>query len=126
MNVLIIEDEPILAKALERELRPLLPNMNLSVTNSKAETIDFLNNNPEQDIIFSDIRLSDGLSFEIFDHVTTSASIIFTTAYNEYTIRAFDYNCIGYILKPVREEQLEKKCLINYRSIQIANRVLLN
>lgn len=77
MNVLIIEDEPILAKALERELRPLLPNMNLSVTNSKAETIDFLNNNPEQDIIFSDIR-------------------------------AFDYNCIGYILKPVREEQLKK------------------
>ena len=108
MNVLIIEDEQILAKALERELRPLLPNMNLSVTNSKAETIDFLNNNPEQDIIFSDIRLSDGLSFEIFDHVTTSASIIFTTAYNEYTIRAFDYNCIGYILKPVREEQLKK------------------
>lgn len=82
--------------------------MNLSVTNSKAETIDFLNNNPEQDIIFSDIRLSDGLSFEIFDHVTTSASIIFTTAYNEYSIRAFDYNCIGYILKPVREEQLKK------------------
>lgn len=108
MNVLIIEDEPILAKALERELSPILPNMNLSVTNSKAETIDFLNNNPEQDIIFSDIRLSDGLSFEIFDHVTTSASIIFTTAYNEYSIRAFDYNCIGYILKPVHEEQLKK------------------
>lgn len=106
MNVIIIEDE----KPAARRLGRLLADLDVEVStmlHSVEESIEWFQNNPHPELIFLDIQLSDGLSFEIFDVVDVQSSIIFTTAYDEYALQAFKLNSIDYLLKPIDDEELE-------------------
>ena len=106
MNVIIIEDEKPSARRLSR----LLANLGVEVSvllHSVEESINWFKNNEHPDLIFLDIQLSDGLSFEIFDAVEVKSAIIFTTAFDEYALQAFKLNSIDYLLKPIDEEELE-------------------
>lgn len=109
MKALIIEDE---APAVRR-LKSLLEQQEeryivLEDIDTVEDALEWLNNNPEPDVIFSDIQLADGLSFEIYEQHSLTCPIIFTTAYDEYAIKAFEHNSIDYLLKPYSEEQLAK------------------
>ncbi|NND12053.1 MAG: response regulator transcription factor, partial [Flavobacteriaceae bacterium] len=105
--VIIIEDEKPSARRLNRMLEAL--NVNVSeMLHSVEESIDWFNNNEHPDLIFLDIQLSDGLSFEIFENVEIKSAIIFTTAYDEYALQAFKLNSIDYLLKPIDESELAK------------------
>lgn len=106
MNVIIIEDE----KPAARRLNRLLAELNVEVSkmlHSVEESIEWFHNNPHPDLIFLDIQLSDGLSFEIFDIIEVKSAIIFTTAFDEYALQAFKLNSIDYLLKPIDDEDLE-------------------
>jgi len=106
MNVIIIEDE----KPAARRLNRLLANLDVEVStmlHSVEECIEWFQNHEHPDLIFLDIQLSDGLSFEIFDMVEVKSAIIFTTAYDEYALQAFKLNSIDYLLKPIDSEELE-------------------
>ncbi len=106
MNVIIIEDEKPAARRLSR----LLADLNVEVStmlHSVEESIEWFENNSHPDLIFLDIQLSDGLSFEIFDTVEVKSAIIFTTAYDEYALQAFKLNSIDYLLKPIDDEDLK-------------------
>jgi len=105
MNVVIVEDEKPAARRLERMLTKL--NMNVIIMLHSVETaINWFNANEHPDIIFLDIQLSDGLSFEIFEEIDVKSAIIFTTAYDEYALKAFKLNSIDYLLKPIDDDEL--------------------
>ncbi len=106
MNIIIIEDEKPAARLLQRKVEKLGLQIN-TLLHSVEESIHWFQNNPHPDLIFLDIQLSDGLSFEIFEHIDIKSAIIFTTAYDEYALRAFKLNSIDYLLKPIDEEDLE-------------------
>lgn len=109
MNVLIIEDETAAAVNLKSILRSVMPDCNvIDVLESIEESVDFFNDKsqPTPDLVFMDIHLADGESFKIMDKVNVEAPIIFTTAYDEYAIKAFKVNSIDYILKPIKEDEL--------------------
>ncbi|NEW82251.1 MAG: response regulator transcription factor [Mariniphaga sp.] len=109
MKVIILEDESRAANLLERLLAKVAPNMQVIVKlESVRDGIKYLQNNPEPDLIFSDIQLADGLSFEIYRTINVRCPIIFTTAYDHYAIEAFETNGIDYLLKPIEEERLNK------------------
>ncbi|NMM48583.1 LytR/AlgR family response regulator transcription factor [Marinigracilibium pacificum] len=109
MNVIIIEDEKPAAKRLENLLVSINPDIRvLEKLTSVKDAVEFLQNGNNYDVIFLDIQLSDGLSFEIFDHIKVNTPIIFTTAYNEYALKAFEVNSIDYLLKPIDEDDIEK------------------
>ena len=116
MNVLIIEDEKPAARRLNRMLVDLGVEAN-QMLHSVEESIHWFQNNEHPDLIFLDIQLSDGLSFEIFEHVTISSAIIFTTAYDEYALKAFKLNSIDYLLKPIDGEEL-KAAVDKYKNQQ--------
>lgn len=105
MNVIIIEDEQASARRLKRMLEKLDVTVQNMLTNVE-ESISWFQNNPHPDLIFLDIQLSDGLSFNIFDAVDIKSAIIFTTAFDEYALQAFKLNSIDYLLKPIDEEEL--------------------
>ncbi len=106
MKTIIIEDEKPAARLLQRKLEKL--NVRVEVMlHSVQEAIDWFSNNEHPDLIFLDIQLSDGLSFEIFEKVEIKSAVIFTTAYDEYALRAFKLNSIDYLLKPIDEVELE-------------------
>lgn len=106
MTTIIIEDEKPAARMLQRKLEKL--NIPVQVLlHSVKEAVEWFQQNPHPDLIFLDIQLSDGLSFEIFEKVNIQSPIIFTTAYDEYALRAFKLNSIDYLLKPIDEEDLE-------------------
>ena len=108
-KILIVEDEKPNADRLKRLLLKLRPHIEiLSVEESIASAVDWLNNNTSPDIIMMDVRLADGLSFEIFNNYEVKCPVIFTTAYDEYAVKAFKYNSIDYLLKPIEEEELEQ------------------
>ena len=109
MNALIIEDE----KAAVRNLKALLcdeaPDIEIiAVLDSITESIEWFRANPMPELIFLDIHLADGSSFEIFEHVDITCPIIFTTAYDEYALRAFKVNSIDYLLKPIGQSDIRK------------------
>ncbi|MCU0326617.1 MAG: LytTR family DNA-binding domain-containing protein [Spirosomaceae bacterium] len=107
MNILLIEDEPLVAKNLEKLVAQIEPTANiLAILDSVSASLDWFRGNPEPDLVLSDIQLSDGVSFEIFQEVQPSCPIIFTTAYDEYAIRAFKLNSIDYLLKPIDNQEL--------------------
>lgn len=107
--VLIIEDELPNVQHLEKMLRVLDKDiMFLENLQTVQASIDWLKTNAQPDIIFMDIRLIDGISFEIFNHVTITAPVIFTTAYDEYALKAFEVNGVDYLLKPLDAEKLER------------------
>ena len=107
MKVIIIEDEKPSARRLQRMLDKLGVQAE-TMLHSVEESIAWFQNEPHPDVIFLDIQLSDGLSFEIFESVTVKSAIIFTTAYDEYALQAFKLNSIDYLLKPIDEIELEK------------------
>ncbi|MEM7085748.1 MAG: LytTR family DNA-binding domain-containing protein [Bacteroidota bacterium] len=106
MNVLIIEDEKPSARRLQRMLEKLDVQVDKMLHNVQ-DAVEWFANNEHPDLIFLDIQLSDGLSFEIFDEVDVNSAIIFTTAFDEYALQAFKLNSIDYLLKPIDEEELE-------------------
>ena len=118
MNVLIIEDEKPAARRLNRMLDDLGVEVN-QMLHSVEESIAWFQENQHPDLIFLDIQLSDGLSFEIFEHVQIKSAIIFTTAYDEYALKAFKLNSIDYLLKPIDEDEL-KTAVDKYKSQQTA------
>ncbi|HQA73955.1 LytTR family DNA-binding domain-containing protein [Flavobacterium sp.] len=105
MNIIIIEDEKPAARLLQRKVEKLGLQVN-HLLHSVEEAITWFNSNTHPDLIFLDIQLSDGLSFEIFETIDIKSAVIFTTAYDEYALRAFKLNSIDYLLKPIDEEEL--------------------
>jgi len=109
MRVIIIEDEFKTAKELKKMLEEVDNQIDVAaILNSVSSAIKWLKENTAPELIFSDIQLGDGLSFEIFKEVQIESPIIFCTAFDEYAIRAFESNSIDYLLKPIEEELLQK------------------
>ncbi len=106
MTTLIIEDEKPAARLLQRKLEKLDIAVE-TMLHSVEESLHWFSNNEHPDLIFLDIQLSDGLSFEIFEKINIQSAIIFTTAYDEYALKAFKLNSIDYLLKPIDEDDLE-------------------
>ncbi|ADV47547.1 response regulator transcription factor [Cellulophaga sp. E16_2] len=106
MKTIIIEDEKPSARRLNRLLEDLGVEVSV-LLHSVEEAINWFHNNEHPDLIFLDIQLSDGLSFEIFEAVEVKSAIIFTTAFDEYALQAFKLNSIDYLLKPIDDEDLE-------------------
>lgn len=108
MKILIIEDEPQAAKRLETLVKELLPSAQvLDKIDSVKKSVQWFKNNPAPDIALFDIQLADGLSFQIFDQCEVNCPVIFTTAYDEYALKAFKVNSIDYILKPIDKQELQ-------------------
>ncbi|GAB3697085.1 LytTR family DNA-binding domain-containing protein [Spirosoma flavus] len=118
MTVLIIEDEARSARHLERMLKKYDPSIHiLAQLPSVRESVTWLSQHPTPDLIMMDIHLEDGLAFTIFEQIHLTTPIIFTTAYDEYMIKAFKVNSIDYLLKPVDEEELET-ALIKWKTLR--------
>lgn len=108
MKTLIVEDEINACEYLRGLINKHMPECEvLEHLDSVQETINWLHNNPEPDLIFLDIQLSDGISFEIFNHVDITCPIIFTTAYDQFALQAFRVNSLDYLLKPISEDDLK-------------------
>ncbi|QHV94102.1 LytR/AlgR family response regulator transcription factor [Spirosoma endbachense] len=113
MNILIVEDEEMAAKKLIKTLASVEPTATVvGVTGSIWETVAWLQaNGPGQasapDLILMDIELADGQSFQIFKEIDVKCSVIFTTSYDEYAIKAFKVNSVDYLLKPIQADELE-------------------
>ena len=108
MNAIIIEDEYLAAAELERLLGEVAPEITiLTKLDSVSESVKWLKKN-KADVIFMDIHLGDGQSFDIFEQVEVTAPVIFITAYDEYALKAFKYQGIDYILKPFDKEELQQ------------------
>ncbi len=108
LRVVIIEDEAPLAAGLTASLRKLRPDIEIvAVAADVQQAVDAIQGNPGIDLVFADIRLGDGYSFDVFEKVRTDAMIVFTTAYDEYALKAFDYDCIDYLLKPYDLKDIE-------------------
>ena len=128
MKTIIIEDE----KPAARRLGRMLENLDLNVStmlHSVEEAINWFQENEHPDLIFLDIQLSDGLSFEIFDVIEVHSAIIFTTAFDEYALKAFKLNSIDYLLKPIDDEDLEqavKKYRKRFASAGEPNKIALD
>jgi len=109
MNVLIVEDEIPAANRLSKLLQQLDNEIAILHQADSIETaVQYLLSSPGLDLIFMDIQLADGLSFDIFDQVEVKTPVIFTTAFDQYTLKAFKVNSIDYLLKPIDEKELEK------------------
>lgn len=108
MKALIIEDEKAALRNLKAAINEVDPGITITgETDSIVDSIDWLRNHPIPDLIFMDIHLADGSAFEIFNHVDITCPIIFTTAYDEYALRAFKVNSIDYLLKPITQTDLQ-------------------
>ncbi len=106
MITIIIEDEKPAARLLQRKLEKLDVQVGVML-HSVEDALNWFSKNTHPDLIFLDIQLSDGLSFEIFEKIDIKSAVIFTTAYDEYALRAFKLNSIDYLLKPIDEDDLE-------------------
>jgi len=115
MRVLIVEDETAAYESLVEILKDIDPAIEVvGNTESVMQTVQWLQSNPEPNLILMDIHLSDGSSFLIFENIEVETPIIFTTAYDEYAIDAFKQNSVDYLLKPIKPEQL-KRALDKFR-----------
>jgi two-component system, LytTR family, response regulator LytT len=109
MKIVIIEDEPLNAERLCNMTLQLLPHAEITaMLETVADSVAWLQSNPSPTVILMDVRLADGLCFEIFDQVQITAPVIFTTAYDEYAIRAFRFNGIDYLTKPIEKAELQR------------------
>ncbi len=116
MKAIIIEDEKLAARRLKRMLEKYEVQV-VHMLSSVEESIAWFHENTHPDLIFLDIQLGDGLSFEIFEEIDIKTAIIFTTAYDEYALQAFKLNSIDYLLKPIDEDEL-KKAIQKYQSFK--------
>jgi len=118
MNILIIEDEKPAYESLLSELKSIEDNIKVVASfGCVKDTVEWLNDNPSPDLIFMDVQLSDGPSFNIFKSTSVTCPVIFTTAYDKYLTQAFEYNSIDYILKPIDQEKL-KGAMKKYKGLQ--------
>jgi len=118
MNIIIVEDEVIAFEKLKALLTKIIPEFNLiGHAHSIEEGVHLIESNQTIDLAFFDIQLQDGLSFSILEKVKSDFPIIFTTAYDDYAIRAFDHYSIAYLLKPIQKGELEK-ALNKFKTIQ--------
>lgn len=109
MKILIIEDENLAAKRLIKLVNDQLPNAEIfGNLDTVVASVEWLKNNPEPDLIFLDIQLADGISFEIFERISVKSPIIFCTAYDQYAIKAFKLNSVDYLLKPIDPQDLSQ------------------
>lgn len=109
IRTLIIEDEAPAVRQLKRIIEKAdIALVIIEVLDSVASAVDWLKNNPSPDLLLVDIHLADGLSFDIFKQVQINSPIIFTTAYDQYALKAFELASIDYLLKPIDEKKLEK------------------
>ena len=109
MKVLIVEDETAAFENIKEILTEVDPEISIvGNTESVSQTLRWLNTNPQPDLIFMDIHLSDGSAFSIFEQTDLHTPIIFTTAYDNYAIEAFKVNSIDYILKPIKREEISQ------------------
>jgi len=109
MKAIIIEDEYLAAQALTQLVAEVAPEIQIdAVLQSTDESVEWFNSNPMPDLVFMDIHLADGSSFAIFDEINITCPIIFTTAYDEYALKAFQVNSIDYLLKPIERHELER------------------
>ncbi|MGD9977770.1 MAG: LytR/AlgR family response regulator transcription factor [Bacteroidales bacterium] len=108
MKYVIVEDEKLSAKRLANMIQQLNPSYEpLIILDSVSSAVKWLKQNPHPQLAFFDIQLADGISFEIFEQVKIDFPVIFTTAYNEYALKAFKVNSIDYLLKPISENELK-------------------
>jgi DNA-binding LytR/AlgR family response regulator len=108
MKVFIVEDEELAVKKLRKTLESVDSTAEVvGVADSIRSSVNWLQNNPTPDLILMDIELCDGQSFEIFDQVEVKSTVIFTTSYDEYALKAFKVNSVDYLLKPVQKEDLQ-------------------
>ncbi|MCP4978667.1 MAG: response regulator transcription factor, partial [Maribacter sp.] len=109
MKIVIVEDELAASENLTYLLKNINPNIEvLTVLDSVRSSVAYFSSRTEAELVFMDIHLADGLSFEIFDQVKINKPVIFTTAYDQYALKAFKVNSIDYLLKPVDEDELAK------------------
>lgn len=121
MRILIIEDEHFAAKRLETLIKTHLPSAHIvEVLDTVEHSINWLESHVEPNLVFMDIQLADGLSFQIFDSINLKCPVIFTTAYDEYALDAFKVNSIDYLLKPIEEASF-KIALDQYHNIYQSN-----
>lgn len=128
MNVLIIEDEPLAAQRLETLIVDIIDHARVvSKIDSVKKSVQWLQKNAAPDLILMDIQLADGLSFQVFEQCEVKSPVIFTTAYDEYALKAFKVNSIDYILKPVDKTELANalRKLESLKSIQPTQEVLM-
>ncbi|MGN6420421.1 MAG: LytR/AlgR family response regulator transcription factor [Pseudobacter sp.] len=124
MKAVIIEDESLVAKELQAKINEVAPDLRIETVLPSLKTArKWFMENPEPDLLFMDIQLGDGISFSLFDTFQLSCPVIFTTAYNEYAIRAFKVNGIDYLLKPVLETEL-KKAIDKSRNVHNRNAIV--
>lgn len=118
LNTIIIEDERPAMEVLVKMLEESSADVNVMARlNTVAQSIDYISSHPEADLIFSDVQLSDGLSFEVFRQTGVQTPVIFTTGYDKFMLMAFENNGIDYLLKPVNKGDLDK-ALLKYRKLQ--------
>jgi len=123
MNVLIIENEKPAADKLKRLLQKIDENIAIvGVIETVEGTVNWLQNNPSPDLILIDIQLDDGICFEVFETIQVDTPVIFTTAYNEYALRAFKVNSVDYLLKPIEEIPL-RNAINKFKSLHYNNTV---
>ena len=107
MQILIVEDEEQAARRLQRMVEAIVPAAAiLGILSSIEKAIEWFKSNPLPDLVFMDIQLADGISFEIFNHVQVNCPVIFTTAHENYALQAFKVNSIDYLLKPINTGKL--------------------
>jgi len=118
MKILIVEDEELAVKKLQKTLSAVDSAAQvIGITDSIKTTVEWLQTNQQPDLILMDIELSDGQSFEIFNLTEVKSPVIFTTSYDEYALKAFKVNSIDYLLKPIQKEELQT-ALSKYRQLQ--------
>ena len=109
MKAIIIEDESFAAQALQKLIGEVSPETEIiAMLESIEDSVDWLETHPMPDLLFMDIHLADGSSFAIFEQVDVTCPIIFTTAYDEYALKAFEVNSIDYLLKPINKDDLQR------------------
>lgn len=122
MKILIVEDEELAVKKLQKTLQAINPAAQVvGTTDSIQSTVEWLSSHPNPDLILMDIELADGQSFEIFNLTEVKSPVIFTTSYDEYALKAFKVNSVDYLLKPIQKEELET-ALNKYEKLQAASR----
>jgi len=120
-KAVIIEDEDIAVQTLQRLLTEVAPEIQIvAKLQSVEDSVEWFSNNEEPDIVFMDIHLADGLAFHIFDKISIKCPIIFTTAYDQYALKAFQVNSIDYLLKPINKKDLHH-ALEKLRNLKASN-----
>ncbi|OQP58075.1 hypothetical protein A3860_07030 [Niastella vici] len=125
MTIAIIEDEEMAVQQLKARLQQVVPDADfVAIIDTVEEAVNWLNTRPTVDVIFLDIHLADGSCFAIFQQCRIDIPVIFTTAYDQYAIKAFEVNSIDYLLKPVRPERLQQ-AIEKFRRLTTRNQLII-